>query len=130
VRETTDILLEATPKEINMQELIADMQAIDGVQEVHDVHVWSITSGMSALSAHVRTADLPLSSCAPILVSLETVLREKHRVGHTTLQFECSSHQGACREMDGLYCQMEENKNIHDHDHEEASAHISRAETR
>lgn len=118
LRETTDILLEATPKAIKMQELLADMQAAPGVQEVHDVHVWSITSGMYALSAHVVTADQPLSGGAPILAALETRLRETHHVGHTTLQFECDGHQGMCREMDGLYCQME---NSHDHYEGEAA---------
>lgn len=118
LRETTDILLEATPKAINMQKLIADMQAIAGVQEVHDVHVWSITSGMYALSAHVVTSDQPLSACAPILATLETRLRETHHVEHTTLQFECGSNPGACGEMDGLYCQMESS---HDHQEEEAA---------
>ena len=118
LRETTDILLEATPKTINMQELLRDMQAIDEVQNVHDLHVWSITSGRYALSAHVRTVNRPLSECTPILIALETTLREKHHIGHTTFQFECSDHQGTCRDSDGLYCSMEEQEDLHDHRHE------------
>src|SRR5436305_8546983 len=53
LRETTDILLEATPKTLDMKALIEDMRRVKGVQDVHDLHVWSITSGMHALSCHI-----------------------------------------------------------------------------
>src|SRR2546421_3416251 len=53
VRETTDILLEAVPKGIDMPQLVTDMKGVVGVQDVHDLHVWGITSGMAALSCHV-----------------------------------------------------------------------------
>ena len=62
----TDILLEATPKGINLSALVDDMKQVPEVGDVHDLHVWSITSGMYALSAHVQTAKVPLSECAPI----------------------------------------------------------------
>src|SRR2546423_11477397 len=65
-----------------------------------------------------RPANRPLSECTPILIALETTLREKHRIGHTTFQFECSDHQGTCRDSDGLYCSMEEQEDLHDHRHE------------
>lgn len=107
LRETTDILLEATPKNITMKHLVEDMKAVRGVKAVHDLHVWSITSGMSALSCHVLIDNLPPSDSAPILQSLTTVLSEKYHVGHTTIQFECDDPQGACCETNGLYCRME-----------------------
>ncbi len=116
VRETTDILLEATPKDLNLSALVDDMKRVPEVGNVHDLHVWSITSGMYALSAHVLTANLPLNECASILLQLEEMLRDTYRIGHSTIQFECDEHQGKCREIDGLYCQMEE---AHDHDHEQ-----------
>ena len=106
VRETTDILLEATPKDINLSALVNAMKQIPEVGNVHDLHVWSITSGIYALSAHVQTANVPLSECAPILIQLETLLRDKYRIGHSTLQFECYEQRGKCSEIDGLYCQM------------------------
>ncbi len=118
VRETTDILLEATPKGINLSALVDDMKRVPEVGNVHDLHVWSITSGMYALSAHVQTANVPLTDCAPILLGLETMLRDKYRIGHSTLQLECYEHQGKCSQIDGLYCQMEEDA---DHDHEQTS---------
>ncbi|MBV9020303.1 MAG: cation transporter [Ktedonobacteraceae bacterium] len=107
LRETTDILLEATPKDISMSQLVKDMMKVRGVQDVHDLHVWSITSGMSALSCHVLIDNLPPSDSAPILQSLTEVLREKYHVGHTTIQFECDAHEAACCAWDGLYCRME-----------------------
>jgi cobalt-zinc-cadmium efflux system protein len=115
VQETTDILLEATPKSVNLGALVADMKQVKGVEDVHDVHVWSITSGMYALSAHIQAANVPLSECAPVMQEIEGMLREKYRIGHATLQLECDGHQGTCSEMDGLYCQMES-----PHDHDEA----------
>jgi len=120
VRETTDILLEATPKDINLPALVAAMKQVPEVSSVHDVHVWSITSGMYALSAHVQTANVPLSECAPIMLRLENMLRDKYRVGHSTLQFECDGHPGKCSDIDGFYCQMEET-----HDHRQAEAMVS-----
>src|SRR5450432_2117095 len=125
VRETTDILLEATPNEINLSALVDDMKLIPEVDNVHDVHVWSITSGMYALSAHVQTANLPLDQCAPILLGLETMLRDRYHIGHSTLQFECYEHPGTCSEIDGLYCQMEE---MHEHVDEDTSSGITRTQ--
>lgn len=119
MRETTDILLEATPKSVNLAALVADIQQIQRVEGVHDVHVWSITNGMYALSAHIQTANMPLSECALMIQEIKSLLRETYRIGHTTLQFECDGHQGACSEMDGLYCQMESS---HAHHEEPASA--------
>jgi cobalt-zinc-cadmium efflux system protein len=120
VRETTDILLEATPKGINLSALVDDMQQVPEVRNVHDLHVWSITSGMYALSAHIQTANVPLSECAPILLQLETMLRNKYRIGHSTFQCECYEHRGKCGEIDGLYCQMEEEG---DHEHAQGDEH-------
>ncbi len=104
LRETTDILLEASPKGISIANLVEDMKRIKGVQDVHDLHVWGITNSMYALSCHVLIDDLPPSGSSPILQSLTTMLNEKYHIGHTTMQFESDPHQGAC--MDGLYCHM------------------------
>ncbi len=105
LRETADILLESTPKTIALPQLVADMKRVNGVKEVHDLHVWSITSGMYALSCHVLIDDLPPSGSSPILQSLKTILHEQYNVDHTTIQFECSM-QGACCNESDLYCCM------------------------
>src|SRR5437588_4756234 len=121
IRETTDILLEGVPRDISLSALVTDMKGIKGVKDVHDLHVWSIASGMYALSCHTLIDDLPPSGSSPILQSLTTMLDEKYHIGHTTIQFECNNHKGACCEMDGLYCRMEAAKekcNGHQHTHE------------
>jgi hypothetical protein len=122
LRETTDILLEAVPKDIHLSELVRDMMRVPGVADVHDLHVWCITSGMYALSCHASIADLPLSESAPILQSLEVMLREKYSIGHTTIQFECHAHEEDYCSVDGLYCSMDTGKPSHEaHDHSHAS---------
>ncbi len=122
LRETTDILLEAVPKDINLSALVRDMMRVPGVADVHDLHVWCITSGMYALSCHASIADLPPSQSALILRSLETMLSEQYRIGHTAIQFECHEHQEAYCSVDGLYCQMDADRESHEgHDHSHAS---------
>jgi cobalt-zinc-cadmium efflux system protein len=118
LRETTDILLEAVPKDISMATLVDDMKEIKGVRDVHDLHVWCIASGMYALSCHTLIDDLPPSGSSPILQSLTSMLNEKYHIGHATIQFECNDHKVACCEMNGLYCRMEattEQSNGHAH---------------
>ncbi len=106
LRETLDILLEATPRSVSMTKLVNDMKLVKGVQDVHDLHVWSITGDMCALSCHVMIDDLPPSGSSPILQSLNTMLNEKYRIAHSTIQFECvTGRRKACCE--GLFCRME-----------------------
>lgn len=122
LRETTDILLEAVPKDIHLSALVRDMMRVPGVQDVHDLHVWCITSGMYALSCHASIADLPPSQSASILQSLETMLGERYRIGHTAIQFECHDHQEAYCSVDGLYCQMDTSRESHEgHGHSHPS---------
>jgi cobalt-zinc-cadmium efflux system protein len=112
LRETLDILLESTPKSVCITKLVDDMKRVRGVQDVHDLHVWSITGDMCALSCHVMIDDLPPSGSSPILQSLNTMLKEKYHIAHSTIQFECRAGQqkGCC---EGLYCRMEAS---HEHD--------------
>ena len=98
-----------------MADLVHDMRRVPGVQNVHDLHVWSIASGMRALSCHALIDDLPPSQSAAILQSLEAMLREKYQIGHTAVQFECDPHIEQCCCVDGLYCQMEKNAEEHHH---------------
>lgn len=125
LRETMDILLEAVPKGINMAALVEDMRSVPGVQDVHDLHVWSITSGMSALSCHALIDDLPPSESRIILQELEARLNEHYRIGHTTIQFESHAHQELYCSIDGLYCRLETVKDEHDHsyEHEDHAGH-------
>jgi cobalt-zinc-cadmium efflux system protein len=122
LRETTDILLEAVPHDISISNLVRDMRTVKGVQDIHDLHVWSIASGMYALSCHVLIDNLPPSASSSILQSLTTVLSDRYHIGHSTIQFECDSHEGACCRSQDLYCHMgcaDECADEHDHDHVE-----------
>lgn len=126
LRETTDILLESVPKEINLSVLVRDMMRVKGIQDVHDLHVWCIANSMYALSCHAQIEDLPPSQSAIILSSLETMLQEKYRIGHTAIQFESHSHQGHCCEMEGLYCTMDktgQHLEEHEHNHDQEHTH-------
>ena len=128
LRETIDILMEAVPKDISMPNLVDDMVSVDGVEDVHDLHVWSITNNMNALSCHALIQNLPPSDSAAILQSLNDMLSEKYRITHTTIQFECNAHSGKCCDMDGLYCRMETAKeqcNGHSHDADSAMLHAA-----
>lgn len=107
LRETTEILLEAVPRGLSLSSLVSDMKSVSGVLDVHDLHVWSIANGMSALSCHVLIDNLPPSDSSPILQSLTHVLNEKYQISHSTIQFECNAHAGACCEKKNLYCRLE-----------------------
>ncbi len=107
LRETTDILLEAVPKGLSMPDLLRDMRNIKGIQGVHDLHVWSITSNMYALSCHALIDDLPPSDSSSILHTLNSMLSEKYHIDHATIQFECEPHQETYCAVNGLYCHLE-----------------------
>jgi cobalt-zinc-cadmium efflux system protein len=120
LRETTDILLEAVPKGVSMPNLVKDMRSVKGIEDVHDLHVWSITSNMYALSCHALIADLPQSDSSVILHSLNTMLSDKYHIGHVTVQFECDPQQETYCAVNGLYCHMEMGENCN-HNHVEPS---------
>jgi cobalt-zinc-cadmium efflux system protein len=86
IRESVNILLEGTPSHINVRAVIAAMQQIDGVTDVHDLHVWTISSGKDALSAHVTV--LPGVGHRETLVALQERLRHDFNIGHVTIQLE------------------------------------------
>jgi cobalt-zinc-cadmium efflux system protein len=106
LRETTGILLEAVPKDLPMSDLVRDMRKVEGVQDVHDLHVWCITSNMYALSCHAMIDDVTQSKSATILQSINKLLNEQYHIGHATIQFECNPHQEQYCSVDGLYCHM------------------------
>lgn len=88
VRETLNILLEGTPRGMKIASIEAAMRSIDGVNDVHDLHVWSIGSETHALSCHIAIADIPPSVSERILRDVKEVLLRDFRIDHTTIQFE------------------------------------------
>jgi cobalt-zinc-cadmium efflux system protein len=99
LREAIDILMENTPTDIDIPEMIRDINSVDGVRGVHDLHVWSITRNMRTLSAHLVTDNLRISEGVSIQRSVNEVLYHKYNVSHATLQLEC----GDCL-PNRLYC--------------------------
>ena len=88
VRETLNILLEGTPRGLSLPEIRSTLQLIPGVEDVHDLHVWSLGSQTHALASHVTIADIPPSESARILDQIRSTLKEKFHIHHTTIQFE------------------------------------------
>jgi cobalt-zinc-cadmium efflux system protein len=86
LRESVAVLLEATPRGISAEQVGRAMVAAEGVRQVHDLHIWTITSGFPALSAHVLVA--PGADCHAIRLELERLLAERFELTHTTLQVE------------------------------------------
>jgi cobalt-zinc-cadmium efflux system protein len=104
VRETFNILLEGTPRGVSLSGIRSAMEAVEGVVNVHDLHVWSLGSQSRALACHVTIADIPPSESACILVKLNHVLHDHFHISHTTIQFE---HIG-CGELEGCVVPIEE----------------------
>ena len=97
IRETLNILLEGTPRGISVEQIVSSLNDISGVEDVHDIHVWSISSNNHALSCHVRIADMPLSETEAILRKMTELLARQFHIHHTTIQFEnvlCTIHPG------------------------------------
>ncbi|MGX1134608.1 cobalt-zinc-cadmium efflux system protein [Streptomyces glaucescens] len=94
LRETLDVLLESAPKDVDMAEVRAHILALDGVEDVHDLHAWTITSGMPVLSAHVVVRSDVLSAIGheKMLHELQGCLGHHFDVEHCTFQLEPSGH--------------------------------------
>lgn len=88
VRETLNILLEGTPRGVSLREIRAKLEGIKGVEDIHDLHVWSLGSQTHALASHVTIADIPPSESARILEEINGVLLRNFHIHHTTIQFE------------------------------------------
>ncbi|WP_217180008.1 cation diffusion facilitator family transporter [Streptomyces sp. AC495_CC817] len=94
LRETLDVLLESAPKNVDMAEVRAHILALPGVEDVHDLHAWTITSGMPVLSAHVVVGSDTLDSIGheKMLHDLQGCLGDHFDVEHCTFQLEPSGH--------------------------------------
>jgi cobalt-zinc-cadmium efflux system protein len=91
VKESVDILLESVPKDIKVEAVVDAVKQIEGVEDLHEVHIWTLTSGIYALSAHLKIADLMVSESSDILGRVNEVLAHDFNISHTTLQMECES---------------------------------------
>ncbi|WP_262057375.1 cation diffusion facilitator family transporter [Streptomyces sp. STR69] len=94
LRETLDVLLESAPKDVDMREVRAHILALDGVEDIHDLHAWTITSGMPVLSAHVVVGSNTLNATGneKMLHELQGCLGDHFDVEHCTFQLEPGGH--------------------------------------
>jgi cobalt-zinc-cadmium efflux system protein len=91
VGESVDILLEAVPRHIEVAQVINFIRDVPGVNEVHDIHIWTITSDIYALSAHLVIDDQMVSKSVDIVRRVRQELAQRFNISHTTLQLECES---------------------------------------
>lgn len=111
-KDAVHILMEGTPKHVDLKEIIETIENVTGVISIHDLHVWSITSGKNALSCHaVVNEDLSILECQKILRTIEHELAHKG-IGHVTIQMEHDDHP----HKDSIMCQHDP-ESIHDHVH-------------
>lgn len=102
LRSTGDVLLESTPKGIDVDEVANAMRAVPGVEDVHDMHIWSLSAEMRALSAHVILDGHPtLEQAQAVAVRVKQAVSGPFRIAHATLELECED----CVD-DGSWCAM------------------------
>lgn len=96
LREALDVLLEAAPRGVDLDDVRVHILGVDGVLDVHDLHAWTITSGMPAMSAHVTVTDAALAQrgVGRILDELSGCVASHFGIDHATFQLEPQSHRG------------------------------------
>ena len=95
LKSSLHILVEGIPEGLSIEKIGQSMVGVAGVQNMHDLHVWSLCSGHIALSAHIVTANQPLADESRIMAEIKSHL-SKFGIEHTTIQFECKAcGQGA-----------------------------------
>jgi cobalt-zinc-cadmium efflux system protein len=101
LREGFRVILESTPKDVDIQAMIAALKQVPGVKDVHDIHVWSISAELRSMNGHILVDDVSTSQAEEIRTKVEDIVREQYHVGHTTLQMECNS----CNSKD-VFCDL------------------------
>jgi cobalt-zinc-cadmium efflux system protein len=111
VRETLNILLEGTPRGMELEKVEVAIRSVVGVNDVHDLHIWSIGSETHALSCHISIADIPPSVSERILREVKERLLHDFRIDHTTIQFE----HAVCETAHGCVIPVVESEEHHHH---------------
>lgn len=88
LRETVNLLLEGTPAGIDPAAVVAELDAIGGVEGVHHLHIWALGPSRPALSCHLMVGDVPVRSTSALLDQVTSMLHERFRIVHATVQFE------------------------------------------
>lgn len=86
--EALNILMEKTPKHIKIQDVVSAILGIEGVRDVHDIHIWSISSDIHAMSAHILVDPMEVERTQQFVHRINEALAERFGICHTTFQFE------------------------------------------
>jgi len=90
LKESVHILLESTPKHLSQEKIVAMIKKeMPDIHNIHHIHMWELTSGLCAFTAHVEIEDVTISESETLRQKLNTILRERFSITHTNLQFEC-----------------------------------------
>jgi cobalt-zinc-cadmium efflux system protein len=119
VRETLNILLEGTPRGMSLTKIRAGFESVEGVLNVHDLHVWSLGSQSHALACHVLINDIPPSESNGILLRINNLAKDNFHIHHTTIQFECEG----CEVTHGCVVPVSEMAADTGHDHHHGHSH-------
>lgn len=89
IRDTIGILMEATPRGLDLDQIRAAMREVPGVEDVHDLHVWALSDGYRLLSAHVTVPDQALADTSTLLSDIKFLLHQRFHIEHATIEPEC-----------------------------------------
>lgn len=98
--DAVHVLLESTPSDLDARNVLDAMRQVPGVLDVHDLHLWSLSSSLRAASAHILVEDQPVSKADDILAAVNSVLADRFHIAHTSLQLEttaCDPEEVFCR---------------------------------
>ena len=114
IKDSFLILMNATPPGIDLEAIQKTLESIDGIREIHDLHVWNPSAESIALAVHITVPDQMLGKVDELAGEVRTVLAAKFKIAHPTLQFESNS----CNRGQLLCCTPDNGHKDHDHEHE------------
>lgn len=105
IKESLNILLEGLPEGLELRSVEGHMREVEGVIDVHDLHIWTLGTHAHALSCHVLIEDMPTSASREILGRLNGILHDRFQIDHTTVQFEhtpCAIEGNCCTLVEAI----------------------------
>jgi cobalt-zinc-cadmium efflux system protein len=97
LKESVEILMESAPREFDLEALTKAFLAVDGVVQVHDLHVWTITSGLLAMSCHLTVE--PKANSQAVLNQVNALMAKEFKIRHTTIQIELADSERKCNDI-------------------------------
>ncbi len=105
IREATDVLLEGTPRGLDVEALVDAIRETPAVQDVHDLHIWTVSDGLHFLSCHVVLPDAcTMVQASETVATLNRRLHDEFSIGHATIQAEMADYDGCAPDGKALYC--------------------------